>query len=151
MGGERQMTHIDKAKELFEQKYHCSQAVLAAFAEELWLNEKQALKLGGCFGGGMCKGEVCGACTGALMALGLKYGQCEIEDLDSRLKTNDVTVKFLELFRKENGSYICKELLGCDLATPEGKEYAKEHNLFTDFCPHMVVSAVKIAEQLLEE
>lgn len=29
------MTHIDKAKELFEQKYHCSQAVLAAFAEEL--------------------------------------------------------------------------------------------------------------------
>ena len=26
------MTHIDKAKELFEQKYHCSQAVLAAFA-----------------------------------------------------------------------------------------------------------------------
>lgn len=151
MGGERQMTHIDKAKELFEQKYHCSQAVLAAFAEELWLNEKQALKLGGCFGGGMCKGEVCGACTGALMALGLKYGQCEIEDLDSRLKTNDVTVKFLELFRKENGSYICKELLGCDLATPEGKEYAKEHNLFTDFCPHMIVSAVKIAEQLLEE
>lgn len=145
------MTHIDKAKELFEQKYHCSQAVLAAFAEELGLTEKQALKLGGCFGGGMCKGEVCGACTGALMALGLKYGQCEIEDLDSRLKTNDVTVKFLELFRKENGSYICKELLGCDLATPEGKEYAKEHNLFTDFCPHMVVSAVKIAEQLLEE
>ena len=151
MGGERQMPHIDKAKELFEQKYHCSQAVLAAFAEELWLNEKQALKLGGCFGGGMCKGEVCGACTGALMALGLKYGQCEIEDLDSRLKTNDVTVKFLELFREENGSYICKELLGCDLATPEGKEYAKEHNLFTDFCPHMIVSAVKIAEQLLEE
>lgn len=151
MGGERKMTHIDKAKELFEQKYHCSQAVLAAFAEELGLTEKQALKLGGCFGGGMCKGEVCGACTGALMALGLKYGQCEIEDLDSRLKTNDVTVKFLELFRKENGSYICKELLGCDLATPEGKEYAKEHNLFTDFCPHMVVSAVKIAEQLLEE
>lgn len=145
------MTHIDKAKELFEQKYHCSQAVLAAFAEELGLTEKQALKLGGCFGGGMCKGEVCGACTGALMALGLKYGQCEIEDLDSRLKTNDVTVKFLELFREENGSYICKELLGCDLATPEGKEYAKEHNLFTDFCPHMVVSAVKIAEQLLEE
>ena len=151
MGRERQMTHIDKAKELFEQKYHCSQAVLAAFAEELGLTEKQALKLGGCFGGGMCKGEVCGACTGALMALGLKYGQCEIEDLDSRLKTNDVTVKFLELFREENGSYICKELLGCDLATPEGKEYAKEHNLFTDFCPHMVVSAVKIAEQLLEE
>ena len=83
------------------------------------------------------------------MVLGLKYGQCEIDDLDSRLRTNDVTVKFLDLFRNENGSYICKELLGCVLASPEGKAYAKTHHLFTEFCPQMVVSAVKIAEQLL--
>lgn len=145
------MTHVNKAKELFGQKYHCSQALLAAFAEDLGLTEKQALKLGGCFGGGMCKGEVCGACTGALMVLGLKYGQCELDDLDSRFKTNDITVRFLELFRNENGSYICRELLGCDLATPTGKEYAIEHKLFTDFCPQLVVSAVKITEQLLNE
>lgn len=145
------MTHIEKAENLFAQKYHCSQAVLGAFAEELGLTEKQALKLGGCFGAGMCKGEVCGACTGALMALGLKYGQCEVDDLDSRIKTNDVAAKFLETFREENGSYLCKELLGCDLATSEGKEYAIEHNLFTEPCPRMVVSAVKIVEQLLKE
>lgn len=145
------MTHIEKAEKLFLKKFHCSQAVLGAFAVELGISEEQALKLGGCFGGGMCKGEVCGACTGALMALGLKYGQCEIADLNSRLKTNDVTVKFLELFRDKNGSYICKELLGCDLATTEGKEYAREYNLFTEFCPKMVASAVEIAEQLLNE
>lgn len=144
------MDHVQKAKGLFEQKYHCSQSVLAAFAEELGLTEKQALKLGGCFGGGMCLGEVCGACTGALMALGMKYGQCELGDTDSRLKTNDITVTFLERFRKENGSYICRELLGCDLATAEGKEYAREHNLFTEFCPRMVVSAVEIVEELME-
>lgn len=145
------MTHVEKAKILFEQKYHCSQAVLAAFAEELGLTETQALKLGACFGGGMCKGEVCGACTGALMALGLKYGQCEIDDVVSRAKANDVAVKFLEAFRAENGSCICKELLGCDLATQQGKEYALDHNLFTEFCPKMVASAVKIAEQILNE
>ncbi len=145
------MSHINKAKELFEQKYHCSQAVLAAFAEELGITEKQALKLGGCFGGGMCKGEVCGACTGALMALGLKYGQCETDDLASRLKTNDVAVEFLERFRGENGSYMCKDLLGCDLATPEGKAYAVEHNLFTEVCPNMVESAVMIAEEIMRE
>ncbi len=98
----------------------------------------------------MCKGEVCDTCTGALMVLGLTYGQCEIDDLDSRLKTNDVTVKFLELFHDENGSYLCKELLGCDLATQEGKIYARKHNLFVEFCPAMVVSTVKIAEQLIK-
>lgn len=145
------MTHTDKAKNLFEQKFHCSQAVLAAFAEELGIIEEQALKLGACFGSGMCKGEVCGACTGALMALGLKYGQSEKEDLESRYKTSETTSKFLEMFRDENGSYICKELLGCDLATPEGIEYARKHNLFTEFCPKMVISAVKITEQLFNE
>lgn len=145
------MTHTERATALFEKKFHCSQAVLAAFAEDFGLTEKQALKLGGCFGGGMCKGEVCGACTGALMALGLKYGQFEENDVDSKIKTNDITVKFLDAFREENGSYICKELLGCDLATAEGKEYANERNLFTEFCPRMVVSAVKIAERFLKE
>lgn len=145
------MTHVNKAKAFLGQRYHCSQAVLASFTEEIGITEKQALKLGGCFGAGMCKGEVCGACAGALMVLGLKYGQCEPDDLDSRFKTNDITVKFLELFRSENGSYICRELLECDLATKEGKEYAIEHNLFTEFCPQLVVSAVKITEQLLNE
>ena len=62
------MTHIEKANELFGQKFHCSQAVFAAFAEELGITEEQALKIGACFGSGMRKGEVCGACTGALMA-----------------------------------------------------------------------------------
>lgn len=145
------MTHIEKSRKFFDQRFHCSQAVLAAFAEELGLTEKQALKLGACFGGGMCKGEVCGACTGALMALGLKFGQCEIGDTDSKTKTNDITVKFLEAFKNENGSYMCRELLGCDLATPEGKLYAIEHNLFTEFCPKMVLSATEITEKLLLE
>ena len=143
------MTQEEIATKLFEEKYHCSQAVLGAFAEEFGLDKKTALKLGGCFGGGMCKGEVCGACTGALMALGLKYGQCEIDDLESRKKTNDVTVEFLDLFKKENGSYMCRELLGCDLATDEGKEYAKEKQLFVTFCPQMVESATRITEKLI--
>lgn len=113
------MEHTKKALELFMQKYHCSQAVLSAFAEELGLSEKQALKLGACFGGGMCKGEVCGACIGALMALGLKYGQSELDDLESRSKTNDITAAFLERFSSENGSYLCKELLGCNISTED--------------------------------
>lgn len=143
------MNHIELAKKYFGQKYHCSQAVLAAFAEELGLTEEQALKLGGCFGGGMCKGEVCGACTGALMALGLKFGQSDIEDWESRKRTNDITVEFLDLFKKENGSYMCRDLLGCDLATEEGKKYAMEKQLFVEFCPKMVESATMIAEKLI--
>ena len=69
------MDHKEKALNYFSLELHCSQSVLAAFAEECGITEEQALKLGSCFGGGMRKGEVCGAVTGALMALGLLYGQ----------------------------------------------------------------------------
>lgn len=143
------MTHIEKANEFFANRFHCSQAVFAAFAEELGITEQQALKIGACFGSGMRQGEVCGACTGALMALGLKYGQCNNEDIDARLKTNEVTDKFLSEFKKENGSYMCKELLKCDIRTEEGIATAFEKNLFTEFCPKMVESATRIAENIM--
>lgn len=145
------MNHTELSKQYFSQKFNCAQAVFAAFASELGLNEEQALKIGGCFGSGMRKGEVCGACTGALMALGLKYGQSEVEDLESKIKTNDVAQKFLDLFQKENGSYICKELLGCDISTSQGVQYALDNNLFVEFCPKMVESATIIAEKLLND
>ena len=88
--GRSEMTHKEKALTLFKQKYHCSQAVLAAFAEECGLTEKQALMLGACFGSGMRKGEVCGACTGALMVLGALYGQYDKSDPESRVIANTV-------------------------------------------------------------
>ena len=47
------MTHKEKALQLFVDKFHCSQAVLAAFADECGITEEQALKLGACFGSGM--------------------------------------------------------------------------------------------------
>ena len=39
------MTHIELAKKYFKDKYHCSQVVLAAFADEPGLTEEQSLKL----------------------------------------------------------------------------------------------------------
>ena len=96
----------------------------------------------------MRKGEVCGACTGALLVLGMKYGQWQKEDAVSRTQANQKTVEFLEKFKLNNGSYICNELLGCDISTTEGVKYAMEHNCFADICPKMVASAVKILEDM---
>lgn len=145
------MTHEEKANQYFSDKFHCSQAVLAAFAAELGLTEEQALKLGACFGSGMRKGEVCGACTGALMVLGLQYGHCIKGDMESRNRANEVNDRFLDTFRQRNGSYICNDLLGCDISTPEGAACAFEQNLFTEFCPKMVASAVEIVEEIMTD
>ena len=143
------MNRIEKSVELFNSGFLCSQAVFAAFSKDLGLSEEQALKIGACFGSGMRKGEVCGACTGALMALGLKYGHSNADDKESKMKADKVCDKFLDEFKKENGSYLCKEFLDCDISTPEGKEHALKNNLFKEFCPKMVESAAKITEKLI--
>ena len=145
------MTHKEKALDYFDRKFHCSQAVLAAFAPECGLTEEQALKLGACFGSGMRKGEVCGACTGALMVLGALYGQYDKADPDSRIRANEVNDKMMERFAKVCGSYICNDLLGCDVSTLEGRKYCLDNNLFTEFCPKMVANAVDVLEQIIVE
>ena len=145
------MTTKEKALDYFSKKYHCSQAVLAAYTEECGLTEKQALKMGACFGSGMRKGEVCGACTGALMVLGMLYGQYDINDLDSRLAANEVNDKMMDRFKEKCGSYICNDLLGCDISTQDGVEYAIANHLFTEFCPQMVANAVDILEEIINE
>ncbi len=144
------MSHIEKSLELFGLKFNCAQSVFASFAEELGLDETEALKIAACFGSGMRKGEVCGACTGALMVIGLKYGQYNTGDIESKQKSDQLCIEFLEKFESNNGSYICNELLGCDLKTQEGKNYAIKNNLFTEICPKMVESATKIVEELIK-
>ena len=138
------MSEINEAVKLFNSGYVCSQAVFAAFSPKLGLEKNQALKIGACFGSGMRNGEVCGACTGALMVLGLKYGE-------SKAMSNEACERFLDEFKKENGSYICNDLLGCDITTKEGVEFATENKLFKELCPKMVESAAKITEKIINE
>ena len=43
----------------------------------------------------------------------------------------------------------CRELLECDIGTPEGLEAAKEKDLFNVLCPKLVRDAAEIIEQIL--
>ena len=145
------MTRQEKAVKYFRDGFHCSQAVLASYAEECGLTEEQALKLGSCFGGGMRRGEVCGACTGALMVLGSLYGQHDLADKDSREDSNEVTDRMTLGFAEACGSCVCKDILGYDISTPEGKQQAREKKLFEELCPQMVANAVAVLEKIIGE
>ena len=46
---------------------------------------------------------------------------------------------------------MCRELLGCDLTTPEGMKEAKDKGLFSTICPRMMQDAVEILEEMLNE
>lgn len=143
------MNSTERAVELFERRFMCSQAVFAAFAQRFGITEKQALQIGACFGAGMSKAEVCGACTGALMVLGMRYGQFDENDLDSRAAQSAKAAEFLEEFKRRKGSYICREILGCDISTDEGRSFARSNGLYGRYCTEMVRTAAQIVSEML--
>ncbi len=145
------MNKKEKALEIFKNKFNCSQAVLSVFAEELGIEKEIYLKISTAFGGGMRKGEVCGAVTGALMGLGLNYGHYKSEDLESKDRTYELTKEFIKKFECINGSIICKNLLGHDLSKEEEMKIIKEKGLLTTLCPKVIGDAVDILENILSD
>jgi len=116
----------------------------------LGLDRELALRIAGAFGGGMARmGEQCGAVTGALMVIGLKYGKTKTGDEGARDKTYKLAQELMTRFKERHGSIICRELLGYDLSNPEERAAVSEKGLFTTLCPQLVRDAVEIVEQLL--
>lgn len=140
------------ASYLFSQGFNCAQSVLVPFAVELGLEKSHALKLATGFGAGIAlRGDICGAVSGGIMALGLAKGRCEASDTASRDLTYTLVHELMEQFGSSHGSTTCKHLLGVDPSTPEGLEQAKTQNLFGLRCPHFVRHAAEIVESLTQK
>ncbi|MBR2914007.1 MAG: C_GCAxxG_C_C family protein [Oscillospiraceae bacterium] len=146
------MNHEEKARELFKQGYNCSQAVLLAFCDVTGLNEQTALMLSSSFGGGMGRmREVCGAVSGMFMVAGLLYGYSEPHDQAGKTAHYKRIQALAEEFRKENGSIICRELLGlpggADSHVPEPRTdaYYKKRP-----CAELVALAARIMDAYIE-
>lgn len=140
----------EMAVEYFTKGFLCSQALLSTYGTQFGLDSEIALKLATAFGGGMGRrGETCGAVTGAFMVIGLKYGKTAAEDRQSQEKTYSLVKEFVDRFKSRNGSIVCRELLGCDIGTPEGYEIAKQKMVFRTVCPKYVRDAAETLEQIL--
>ncbi len=95
------------AGEYFMQGYNCSQAVVAAWAEDMGLGGIGRLR------------EVCGSVSGAVMVLGLKHGYADGRDQQAKGEMYKLIQAFVSRFKEENGfdSIVCRELLGLDGAS----------------------------------
>jgi C_GCAxxG_C_C family probable redox protein len=144
------MSKVEQALSRFSQGFNCSQSVFSTFAPHFALDRETALKIAGGFGGGMGRiGEVCGAVAGALMVIGLKHGATDPDDAQAKETTYELVRQFVEEFRARNGSITCRDLLGQDIATPEGRQAAREKDLFNIRCTQYVRDAAEILDEML--
>ena len=144
------MNKTEKALTYFDQGFVCSQAVFSSYAEELGLDVDMAMKVSTAFGGGMARtAGPCGAVTGALMAIGLKYGRVELEDKAAKDKTYVLSTELMNRFSQKFGSIQCNSMLGVNISSEEGMAQAIEQNLFTTLCPAYIRYTMEILEELL--
>ncbi|MBN1453503.1 MAG: C_GCAxxG_C_C family protein [Anaerolineales bacterium] len=137
------------AQDRFAQGFNCSQSVFSAYASQLGIDDQAALKLASPFGGGVAhQGDVCGAVTGALMALGLDRGNATLEAKD---ETYRIAEKFIERFKERHGTILCRQLIGHDISTPEGLQNARGQNVFKSICPGLVKDATELVAEFLDE
>ena len=135
------------AIERFNGPYSCSQAVFSAFAPRYGLSDELALKIAAPFGGGMARqGHVCGAVSGALMALGLARGSADPQDKEAIYQLGK---EFIERFEALHATVLCRELIGYDLSIPEEARAARKAQVSSQVCPAFVHAAAEILEDLL--
>ena len=136
-----------KAERVNEQfsKFNCAQTIFSLHAEELGIDEKTALRIASGFGGGMACAEICGAVTGAYMVIGMKHGH-DIADANAKAQTKEKILLFNKNFKAEHGSLLCKNLIGYNIATPEGYAAATAEDVFHRLCPRYIKTACEILE-----
>jgi C_GCAxxG_C_C family probable redox protein len=130
----------EKAVKLFDSGFNCAEAVLFALSQEF--NQESSLipRIATGFGAGVGRsGQICGALSGAVMAMGLLKG-CDKgeEEREKRNAAYENVQRVIKDFEKEFGSSKCIMLTQCDLQTEEGQKKYRCEELRRNLCPKLV-------------
>lgn len=139
---------VERATELFQQGYNCSQAVFCAYSDIFGFDFETSLKISSGFGGGFGRmREVCGAFCAVTLLAGLKE---ENADPNDKAKIYENIRNLADEFRKKTGSLICKDLLNVNSA-PESHipEKRTEQYYSKRPCPFIVKNAAEIVETFI--
>ena len=93
----------------------CAQCILAAFMDELEIDDPLVMASAGAFHAGLSTSLTCGIYTGGLMVLGLFMGRDRIEQgIDGLFPIMLPAQELVDRLRQKLGSSSCRELTGVD-------------------------------------
>lgn len=139
-----------RALRLFGEGHNCAQAVLAAYADLIGLDEHQAGLISAGFGGGMGRlRDNCGAFSSAVMLCGMMAG----EDGDQPDKRVDVYRRVQAIHRafvERWGTVNCADLLGKPRVPEEPRPDVRTPGYYAGRpCSKVILSACRIIEDEL--
>lgn len=134
---------VENAVKRFLEGYNCAQSVLLTMFEH-WNGKSELIpKIATAFGAGIGRcGSICGALTGGVMAIGIRYGTNE-PSTEKRLEAYELANKLYKKFEQQNGTILCRELIGYNLSNPKELEEAWKSKVFEIKCAKFVSEVVE--------
>jgi C_GCAxxG_C_C family probable redox protein len=142
---------LNLAQSYAEEHFLCSESCLLALAKSQGVESPLIPRIATGFGAGIGRsGETCGAVTGAVLGLGIKYGRDKVETIKDR-RPYWYATELLERFKREHGELTCPALLDLDIAKPVDYEEYNRRNLWVHKCTKYILTATGIAWDILNE
>lgn len=136
-----------RAAELFGRGFSCAESVLAGAGAELGVRSRLVPRIATGFGSGVSRrGLLCGALSGAIMALGTKHGRSRPDA--GRDPCYRRVQRLLSGFEREFGAIACDELTGCQMSSTLDRARAARSGVFASRCPRFVAWAAAEAVRL---
>ncbi len=137
-----------KAVSYFGTRYNCAESMLLATTEVLGSRSSAIPRVATGFGAGIGRrGSLCGALTGAIMAVGLAHGRSR--PTQDRERAYSEALKIFNKFVSRFGSPECRKLTGCDLTTQAGRKKFDRLNIHAERCDKYVKACAEMVADTL--
>lgn len=141
---------VDMAIANFLNGYNCAESVLLAMTAALGLESLVIPGVATGFGDGLGRqGSVCGAISGAVMAIGLARGRERPNDNTAQEETYSLSLVMYRRFVEYFGSPFCRELPRLDISTDEKRKSSFEKRLKESECIERLAFAARTGLELL--
>lgn len=145
------MNRVDKSIELFNSGYNCSQSVVCAYCDLFGVSAEDGRRLATGFGAGIggMRG-ICGAVSGMVILAGMKHGDYQPDDKESKTKFYALVKLMNDRFAQKFGTANCKDLLASSNTIAEKNPQERNEQYYkTRPCARFVEQASLIVEEFL--
>lgn len=140
------------AQTLFDEDCNCAQSVLRALDEVTGLDSDLTEAIASGFGGGMGKHqEICGAITGASMAISHAVYKLYDDKSQGKDAASEAVKTLMVAFKKEMNHLRCIDLTQVDFSRPEEKEAFIESSGREKICMEAVRFAARTATEIIHD
>jgi C_GCAxxG_C_C family probable redox protein len=142
---------VNRAVQYAEKGFLCSEAVLLALSETQNITSEIIPRIATGFGAGISRhGEVCGALSGAVMGLGLRFGRSQVSETPQDSPPYHFGQTIVNLFAERFGKIRCRDILDLDISSDEGRKKYREQRLWESKCRELIRIATELAYDLLQ-